>query len=501
MILMYHKVAPVSPTIWWVEVDEFYRQMWELKNKKIVYLDDYDPHDNSQVVITFDGIYKNVLQYAAPIMKKFGYPFELFITSNYLGLDNKFDTVEPLAEFTSIEELLELEKLGGRIQWHTHSHPDMLDVSDEVQIVKELSVPISLKEVFNESSFRWFAYPHGNFNELVLKHTKKMFTGGITCNQGNDYDKYILNRLTVENSTSFRDQKIACIVASYNYGHFLSEAIDSVLKQTIPPDEILITDDCSSDNTMDIALGYCKKYPELIKYNRNETNLGIVSNFNKAVALTKADYILFLGGDNRFLSNYIEETAGLLNEDKTVGIAYTDFHFFGSRARVAYDQSNAKYKAGIIEDKYFHIKFPHFTNPDSLKSENYIHGSSMYRRTAFEKAGGYVDNKYHPEDHNLFYRITSAGFSAKKAVNTTLEYRQHSTDQANNKFTSYATLMHYISRSKDLERELNEITNSSEYRIFGKYLKFKKGFRNLGNMVKTGRYRDIARKIKARFKK
>src|SRR5438270_1008177 len=122
MILMYHKVAPVSPSMWWVKTDEFYRQMWELQDKKVVYLDDYDPNDASHVVVTFDGIYKNVLTYAAPILKKFNYPFELFITSDYLGRNNEFDAVEPLADFTTVEELQELERLGGRVQWHTRSH-------------------------------------------------------------------------------------------------------------------------------------------------------------------------------------------------------------------------------------------------------------------------------------------------------------------------------------------------------------------------------------------
>jgi peptidoglycan/xylan/chitin deacetylase (PgdA/CDA1 family) len=164
MILMYHKVAPSSPTMWWVKVDEFYRQMWELQNKKVVFFDDYDPENPDHVVISFDGIYQNVLTYAAPIMQKFGYPFELFITSDYLGDNNEFDSVEPLAEFTTVEELKELEKAGGRVQWHTRSHPDMLNMHDPEKIKHELSVPSELFPHFSEKSLQWFAYPYGNFN-------------------------------------------------------------------------------------------------------------------------------------------------------------------------------------------------------------------------------------------------------------------------------------------------------------------------------------------------
>ncbi|HEX7017306.1 MAG TPA: hypothetical protein VF209_00130, partial [Patescibacteria group bacterium] len=77
---MYHKIHPDSPNMWWVTVDNFYRQLLELEHKEVVYLDEYDPQSQNQVVITFDGVYQNVLEYAAPLLKKFHYPFELFVT-------------------------------------------------------------------------------------------------------------------------------------------------------------------------------------------------------------------------------------------------------------------------------------------------------------------------------------------------------------------------------------------------------------------------------------
>ena len=64
-------------------------------------------------MITFDGVYKNVLTYAAPILRDFGYPFELFVTSDYVGKDNSFDSPEPKADFASIKDLKELVACGG----------------------------------------------------------------------------------------------------------------------------------------------------------------------------------------------------------------------------------------------------------------------------------------------------------------------------------------------------------------------------------------------------
>ena len=103
MILTYHKIFPEVKTKWWVTPDTFYRQMVDLKNKQVVYLDDYDPNNPNHAVITFDGIYQNMWEYAVPILKHFGYPFELFIIGKTIGGDNAFDSVEPLTQFADAE--------------------------------------------------------------------------------------------------------------------------------------------------------------------------------------------------------------------------------------------------------------------------------------------------------------------------------------------------------------------------------------------------------------
>src|SRR5690606_25038989 len=193
MILMYHKVYPESPSMWWVTVDNFYRQMSEIQNKEVVYLDDYDVNNPNHVVITFDGIYKNVYEYALPVLKHFNYPFELFLTSDYIGLANEFDSVEPDAEFANEFELKELIAGRGRLQWHTRSHPNLKNVQDAEVIKNELSITDNVRPL-NPEGFGWFAYPHGEFNDNVLNEVKKHFKGAVSCNQGNDSDKYILNR-------------------------------------------------------------------------------------------------------------------------------------------------------------------------------------------------------------------------------------------------------------------------------------------------------------------
>lgn len=458
MILMYHKIFPEAPTMWWVEVDSFYRQLHELTSRKVVYLDDYDRSNPDHVVLTFDGVYRNVLEYAAPLLKQFGYPFELFITSDHIGRDNGFDITEPCADFADIDELLTLVKMGGRLQWHTRSHANLGDVHDESVIVRELDIPKHIREL-DHSGFGWFAYPHGEFNDDVLVAVRENFRGAVSCVQGNDDDSYLLNRVTATSQSCFAQASASVIIASYNYGMYLVEAVESVLRQTVPATEILISDDCSSDETWEIAQEYKKRYPDRIRTNRNETNLGIVAHFNKAVTLTRGEYVCILGADNRFRSDFLERTVQLLNANEKIAVAYTDFALFGTRSGVVAASFSSSWPVKKIGDKFHVVAFPDFDAKARylLKNTNFIHGSSLFRRKAFDAVGGYQRANPLPEDYSLFRRMIDSGWGAVHCSLPLLEYRQHSRDQANIHATSEALLHHYRRQNLQIRQEIEEL--------------------------------------------
>lgn len=451
MILMYHKVSLESPTAWWVTADAFWRQMEQLTRYDVVPLSQYDPGNPRHVVVTFDGTYENVFTYAFPILERFGYPFELFVVGDLIGKGNEFDQpTEPPARFATADQLKAMVRAGGRLQWHTKTHPD-LSALDNASLDRELSVPSEMRALDSEG-FRWFAYPHGKNPAHVIERVRAGFDGALSCVEGNDTDRYQWNRITVTNGTSFARSTVSLIIPNYNYGRFAAEAIESALAQTVPPKEILFIDDCSDDNSMEVV----KRYEDRITVVRNQKNLGIVDNFNKAVSLTSGDYICFLGADNRFRSDYVEQCQRLLDQRPDVAVVYTNVVFFGPRAEVM------AIKLGIPAvpetTNMFLWRLPDFDEKvrQLLETGNCIHGSSMYRRSAFEQVGGYQKDGPQ-EDHNLFRRMVRAGWNAVLCPEFLLEYRQHSRDQADTKVNDALEVVHLRRENKRLTDERNTL--------------------------------------------
>ena len=90
-------------------------------------------------------------------------------------------------------------------------------------------------------------------------------------------------------------RKISVCIATYNGQKFIAEQIDSILNQLSEIDEVILVDDCSSDNTVDIIERYNDQRIKLI---RNEQNFGHVYSFSKAISLSSNDIIILSDQDD-----------------------------------------------------------------------------------------------------------------------------------------------------------------------------------------------------------
>ncbi len=94
-------------------------------------------------------------------------------------------------------------------------------------------------------------------------------------------------------------KRVSVVICTYNGARFLSEQLDSVLRQDYPLHEIIVQDDASQDETMAILRDYANRYDH-IRVSRNEQSLGVNRNFLSALRRATGDYIAICDQDDRW---------------------------------------------------------------------------------------------------------------------------------------------------------------------------------------------------------
>jgi glycosyltransferase involved in cell wall biosynthesis len=112
--------------------------------------------------------------------------------------------------------------------------------------------------------------------------------------------------------------KVSICIPVYNSAAYLTAAVESALVQRYDSFEVLIVDDCSTDGSAEIAVGFAERDPR-VRFVPNNPNLGMVKNWNRCLELARGDYIKFLFGDDLLSSpNNLERLAGVLDRHREV---------------------------------------------------------------------------------------------------------------------------------------------------------------------------------------
>jgi glycosyltransferase involved in cell wall biosynthesis len=101
-------------------------------------------------------------------------------------------------------------------------------------------------------------------------------------------------------------------MATYNGVRWLPEQLDSIYAQTWPNLEVVVTDDASADDTVEILTHYARKRG--LRYEVNPTRLGLVKNFERAISLCRGDYIALSDQDDVWKPHKIETLLGSIGE-------------------------------------------------------------------------------------------------------------------------------------------------------------------------------------------
>ena len=194
------------------------------------------------------------------------------------------------------------------------------------------------------------------------------------------------NEKSNKNNTS---PLISVIIPCYNAEKYVESAVRSIMSQTYKNLEIIITDDCSTDNTFSI-LEKLADEDNRIKLYKNETNLKIVKTLNKMVLLANGKYIARMDADDISLPERIEKQVEFLEKN-------SDIAFCGTNAFIINENGKITRKTSLpitSEDNKFFLQF----------YSTFFHPSVMLRSKIY-KENFYDENFLYAEDYELWARL------------------------------------------------------------------------------------------------
>jgi len=118
---------------------------------------------------------------------------------------------------------------------------------------------------------------------------------------------------------------VSVCIPSYNYAQYLPKAIKGILEQTYTDFELIIVDDCSSENIAEIVQSI---KDSRIRFIQNRKNLGIPHNWNRCLEEARGQYICILHADDWWEKTYLETMVGVLNRNSKVGMVFSSFYIY-----------------------------------------------------------------------------------------------------------------------------------------------------------------------------
>lgn len=112
---------------------------------------------------------------------------------------------------------------------------------------------------------------------------------------------------------------ISVALCTYNGERYIRQQLDSILNQSMPVDEIVIHDDCSTDSTYEIISDYALRYPQITVW-QNNSNLGFKKNFENALIACQGDYVFFSDQDDIWLDDKVAVTVDYLKTSGKYGV-------------------------------------------------------------------------------------------------------------------------------------------------------------------------------------
>jgi glycosyltransferase involved in cell wall biosynthesis len=250
---------------------------------------------------------------------------------------------------------------------------------------------------------------------------------------------------------------VTIICLCYNHERFLREALDSVLAQTYVNLEIIIVDDCSTDNSPEIIKEFVAGNPQL-SYISTRLNMGNTRAFNMGLELAKGEFTIDFATDDVLLPDRVEKQVNaFLKLGPSYGVVYSDALYINDRSEPLYLHSS-RFKPAPDGDVFAEVVGRYFICPPTM----------MMRRKVFEDLDGY-DETLAYEDFDFWVR-SARYYKYSYLPEVTTHRRLHPKSLTNTFYTSEGRMLR--STIKVCEKAAGLVQNLSEEASLIKRLKY-----------------------------
>ncbi len=184
-------------------------------------------------------------------------------------------------------------------------------------------------------------------------------------------------------TSKVRPPTLSIMIPNFNHARFLPELLGSILSQSYRPLEVVVLDDCSSDESVSVVREWMRKDP-LIRLVRNEQNQGVTNNVNRLVDIARGDFVYLSAADDFILPGFLDQCMSLLAQHPQAGLCST-------LTRVIDEQGQGQ---GVLATLRISDQ-PTYFPPERVRKTlislgSWIQGNTtIYRREAVLEAGGY----------------------------------------------------------------------------------------------------------------
>lgn len=210
---------------------------------------------------------------------------------------------------------------------------------------------------------------------------------------------------------------VSIVMPAYNCSAYIEEAILSVMGQTFAEWELLVIDDCSTDDTFDVAKRVAQTDPR-IQVQHNDVNVGVAVTRNEGITLCKGQYIAFMDSDDTWYPQKLEKQLQLIKKHKAQ-LCYSSYAIV--------DTQGQKVKADYL--------VPEQIDYEGLLRENVVQCSAMLISAQVAKQYRFNPEFYH-EDYVLWLQMLKDGHKAVGSRQVLLTWRYAPRSRSFNKFRS-----------------------------------------------------------------